>query len=105
MKIISQYKFSATLDHYTGWATTDNLDEEVDEVMQRLMGTAAEKSIIVDACDIEAISLIEKSDKTFIELLTFNGGVITLCEERADDIVNFWKSATEVTEEEKPKPK
>lgn len=102
MKIVSKYKFRATLHSYKGWGTGD-FDAE-DEI-QQIINKNKTKYVTVDVYDVTAVTEREIGGEKVIELLLNNGSIVILCEERVNDIIDFWISATETYTEESHEPK
>ena len=98
MKIISKYKFKAALHSYKGWAgNEDDIDNEIEQIIQK----NKKRYVYIDIYDVCAVSEKEIDGEFVIELLLNTGYVIILCEERINDIIDFWISATESTTETK----
>lgn len=111
MQQVSAYKFKSKLFQLQGWGiVSDTDDDDIVKQLQRENGDGDERWIVVDVTDIENIILLIKKEGRkkpiyLIELTTNSGGIITLCEESFDDVLNFWISATEVTIVKNDEPK
>ena len=98
MKAISKYKFKAALHSYKGWAGNENgIDDEIEQIIQK----SKKRYVYIDIYDVCAVAEKEIDGEFVIELLLNTGYVIILCEERINDIIDFWISATESTTETK----